>query len=201
MIAYCGMLLSLNMHSDIPGRHMWDVPLSTMTPLFSARMTLLNALYLLAAMFIKGSILVLYRRIFRPSFTVNVLVWIGIVVNGLLYIICFSFFMAYCTPKPEDDQFGGWISLTLHQRCNIMIKPLTYSTGIVGSVIDVYILIIPLIPIYGLSFLSGKRKLGICSIFIIGSSACVFSIVGAVYRLMIQESDPTWGSMPVYAMQ
>ena len=121
-------------------------------------------------MLIKASILFLYRRLFQISMTASVLIWIGLFVDIVFYLATFILFLVGCIPRPDDDQgFGGWLSLTFAARCNKMSTPTAAATGIVGSVLDIYILIIPLIMVAGLRA-SWKKKAGIFAIFITGSS-------------------------------
>ena len=171
---------------------MWDVPLSELTVEYASvraffwscevdngtlislpaqRSTILSGVYMIAAMFIKASILFLYRRIFKVSMTASIMIWIGLSVDVIFYLTTFIAFLVGCIPRREDDQYGGWLSLTFAQRCNIVSTPTAAATGIVGSVLDVYILIIPLIMVSGLRA-SWKKKAGIFAIFIAGSS-CV----------------------------
>lgn len=124
---------------------------------------------MIAAMFIKASILCLYRRLFNVSMTASIMIWIGLSVDVVFYLATFIAFMVGCIPRPEDDHYGGWLSLTFAQRCNQVSTPTAAATGIVGSVLDIYILIIPLIMVSGLRA-SWKKKAGIFAIFIAGSS-------------------------------
>ncbi len=125
---------------------------------------------MIAAMLIKGSILFLYRRLFQISMTASVLIWIGLSVNVVFYLATFVAFLSGCIPRPGDDQgLGAWLSLTFGARCNTISTPTAAATGIVGSVLDVYILIIPLVMVSGLRA-SWKKKAGIFAIFIAGSS-------------------------------
>jgi len=169
---------------------MWDVPLSELTVEYASvraffwpwavdngtlislpaqRSSILTGVYMIAAMFIKASILFLYRRLFKVSMTASIMIWIGLSVDVIFYLTTFIAFMVGCIPRREDDQYGGWLSLTFAQRCNNVSTPTAAATGIVGSVLDVYILIIPLIMVSGLRA-SWKKKAGIFAIFIAGSS-------------------------------
>jgi hypothetical protein len=124
-------------------------------------------------MFIKASILCLYQRLFKVSRLANTMIWIGLVVNVGFYLACFIVFMVTCVPRSEDYAVGGgmsgWMSLQFAARCNKTSGPVAGASGIFGCVLDVYILVLPLIPVSGLRA-SWKRKAGIFAIFVTGSS-------------------------------
>ncbi|KAH9905248.1 hypothetical protein F4778DRAFT_729157 [Xylariomycetidae sp. FL2044] len=68
-------------------------------------------------------------------------------------------------------------------------------TAVFSVVTDFYILALSIGLTLGLH-LPTKQKIGVCVIFLVGLSVCVFSIVGAYYRfLSIHNLDSTWTSV------
>ncbi|KAI0503201.1 hypothetical protein F5B22DRAFT_652278 [Xylaria bambusicola] len=182
------------------GPHMWDIPLSKVTTHWAEFSIVLAIMYLVAALFIKASILVLYRRIFRPSDMANLLIWICVVVNVAFYLISITIFAVACVPHGNDYKTGGWLSAIYSQRCNSISGRVTIASGAVGTFIDLYILIIPAIFLSGLQT-SIKRKAGLLAISAVGTAALAFSIAGTYFRsinIRTAGSDLSWDSMPIY---
>lgn len=123
-------------------------------------------------MFAKTGILALYRRIFSPLRCANVLILSGMVFTALFYITILIVVAVGCTPQPGDYAMGGWLSPVYHQRCYHYNHGTTAASGVVGAVIDIYILILPLFLVWELRT-STKRKTGLAAIFIVGSSYVV----------------------------
>lgn len=124
---------------------------------------------MVTAMLIKIALLIQYRRIFHPSPVANLLLWFGIVSTALIYIICMCILLAYCVPRPEDYPLGGWVSLSYSNRCRMPSAYVVLLSGILGTVIDIYVLTIPLAFLWGLKT-TVKRKAGLSAIFLAGSA-------------------------------
>ncbi|ROV92952.1 hypothetical protein VSDG_06388 [Cytospora chrysosperma] len=153
-------------------------------------------------MFIKIAILALYKRIFGHVTLANTLILSGVAFVCVFYIAMVSSLAAACIPHSQDYAEGGWSSASYTTRCQRYSIPLSATTGIVGAIIDIYILIVPQFFIWGLQT-SRKRKASVSLVFIIGSAATIFSIAGAVYRFQVRKSgdeDFTWTTMGIYAM-
>ncbi|KAK5630925.1 hypothetical protein RRF57_006640 [Xylaria bambusicola] len=158
--------------------------------------------YFVAAIFIKVSILVFYRRIFGFARYANVLIWIGVTFTVILYTAIISIFIYFCVPHHEDYSSSGFFSSESLQRCMGVSGWTIFVTGVVSVVIDAYILAIPLGFLTQLNT-SIRRRASLCTLFAVGFSALVFSIIGAVYRskFLFGELDGSWSSMYVYATQ
>lgn len=175
------------MVGDVFGRHEWDMPVSAVTvdsmkvciakPSISRKFenipradrkqkTLaLLVLYVAAAAFIKLSLLALYYRIFRPSRHATILVWLGSIVVVMYNIAFACFYLIITIPRPGE---GGWISQPVLERTDAYELKGSIGHGIIGTITDFYILLIPLTMVYGLN-MSTSKKVGISSIFLIGS--------------------------------
>lgn len=129
-----------------------------------------------ASIFVKTSILALYRRIFSPARRSNLMI-----LGAMGFILAFytSMIVALavgCTPRPQDyvpgplgTAFTGWKSTTYSARCNKFNPGITAALGVVGAAVDLYILVIPLFFISELH-ISSRRKIGLAAIFTIGAS-------------------------------
>lgn len=176
------------MYMEIFGYHYWDIPASKLTPEYqqvcvpklSTSMTLRDCpeannkqialtaltLYLATAMFIKLSLLSLYYRIFRPSKYTTILVWVGVALVILPYLAIIITYLVVMCPRAGE---GGWLGRQTLVRVARYTRPTSLAQGIIGTVTDLYILTIPLGMIYNLH-LSTSRKVGIASIFLMGSA-------------------------------
>lgn len=119
-------------------------------------------------MFVKMAVLALYKRIFGPVRLANALIWSGLVFTLAFYMSLIIAFAATCIPRASDYATGGWLSLTYDARANHYSAPLAAVCGIVGAILDVYILVIPLYFIWSLK-MSSKNKVGVGAIFFTGS--------------------------------
>lgn len=120
-------------------------------------------------MFIKIAILALYKRIFGHVTLANTLILSGVAFVCVFYIAMVSSLAAACIPHSQDYAEGGWSSASYTTRCQRYSIPLSATTGIVGAIIDIYILIVPQFFIWGLQT-SRKRKASVSLVFIIGSA-------------------------------
>ncbi|KAK4223680.1 hypothetical protein QBC38DRAFT_425038 [Podospora fimiseda] len=186
------------------GRHIWDVPISAFFRSdFPWRSAVPAYVYFIAALSIKNSILLSYRRLFQISTTANIMIWLGIGLTTIFYTVFLIIYPIYCFPRASDKPKGGWWSLEFRDRCYKINAPIAISSGVFSSVIDIYILVIPLIPVTRLRH-SLRKKIGICAIFVAGSMACVFSIIGLGFRVKFKPNDPnydiTYAPVPLWAM-
>lgn len=119
-------------------------------------------------MFIKAAILVFYLHIFTPSRLANILLWLGIVLSTLFHIATIAIYLGTCLPKPEDDATGGWLSPQYAERTYKIVGYLSAVSGTIGTVIDFYILLVPLVFLWRLQ-ISAHRKLSLSGIFASGA--------------------------------
>uniref|UniRef100_A0A8H7K8Y6 Rhodopsin domain-containing protein n=1 Tax=Bionectria ochroleuca TaxID=29856 RepID=A0A8H7K8Y6_BIOOC len=198
------IILTFIVVDEVAGPHMYDIPVSKLTTSYAENTVTQGAFYFIASMFIKTAILALYLRIFSPSPVAKQLLWIGIAVTAVFYLTSMSVFLGHCVPRPADFASGGYLSLQTSARCFKVSGPVSLASGIVGTIIDFYVLVLPVVFLWSLRT-SFKKKAGIAGVFLAGIVACVLSIIGTVYRMKIfvsknlMEQDLTWNSMPIYA--
>lgn len=135
-------------------------------------------------MFIKLAVLALYRRIFGPVRLANSLILSGMAFTAVFYLATIILFCAGCIPRAEDYPTGGWLSLNYDVRCAKLSAPVAAACGIVGAVLDCYILVIPLFFVWGLH-MSTRHRIGVASIFFTGAMY-VFSryALGVVFHIV-----------------
>ncbi|KAK7214246.1 hypothetical protein V2G26_021424 [Clonostachys chloroleuca] len=198
------IILTFIVIDEVAGPHMYDIPVSKLTTSYAENTVTQGAFYFIASMFIKTAILALYLRIFSPSPVAKKLLWIGIAVTAIFYLTSMSVFLGHCVPRPADFASGGYLSLQTSARCFKVSGPVSLASGIVGTIIDFYVLVLPIVFLWSLRT-SFRKKAGIAGVFLAGIVACVLSIIGTVYRMKIfvsknlMEQDLTWNSMPIYA--
>ena len=123
-----------------------------------------QALYNLAAIFVKTTLLVLYLRILNPSHRARIMIWGGITFIVLFYVaITIAQVKGYAPKKGEPL---GWFTPMTVSQANTLLNIIAVQ-GIVGIVTDFYILGIPMYFISGLSLPRG-RKIGVLAIFLTG---------------------------------
>lgn len=118
-------------------------------------------------MFIKAAILTFYLRIFTPSHAANVLLWVGIVFSTVFHIVIIAVYLGTCLPRPNEYATGGWLSLEYSERTYSIVGYLSSSSATIGTAIDFYILLVPLIFLWKLQ-MSTHRKLGLTAVFASG---------------------------------
>ncbi|KAJ8127121.1 hypothetical protein O1611_g6515 [Lasiodiplodia mahajangana] len=184
-IAFCGVLLAAYV-DDVHGRHQWDIPVSAVTHDYLMKLVTVLVTYFVAAMLTKISLCTLYLRLFKPSKAAKWLIWLGQALIGIFYTITFLTTLIYCVPRTGD---GGWGSRKSLDRCARPQVQIAAAAGVVGTILDFYILTIPLGIVFSLK-LHLTKKVGIAAIFLTGLLACAFSTYGAYLRFVLLVSAP-----------
>lgn len=116
-------------------------------------------LYFASAMFVKAAILALYRRIFEPSRIANYLIYAGLIFNVLLYLGSIGVMFGFCAQKGQEFPIGP--------HCYKADVYVAMATGVGGTLVDLYILILPVFFFWGIQ-MSGRRKARHLAIFMAG---------------------------------
>jgi hypothetical protein len=194
VVSYCAVLLSIL--GDPLGPHMWNVPLSAITPRYIQGAVTTANLYAASALLLKASILVLYLRIFQADKTSKVLIWGGIILITLFYIVCIVLTSYFCRSSqwPKNIDPIQFLMLQEKSDCNKRQLDLAAVQGIFSTVSDLYVMIIPVNMIRRLQ-VPLRRKLGISGIFLLGLLATGCSIATLYYRFVQRQSpDFTYDS-------
>lgn len=124
-------------------------------------------MYQFSALFAKTAILALYWRIFSPVRLASILIFSSITFTLVFYVSMMVAFIVAVVPRSVD--YDAPLPATDAERALRLSPPLAATCGIVGFLIDFYILILPLVFIWD-SNIPVKRKVGISAIFITGST-------------------------------
>lgn len=181
------------------GPHQWNVPLIKITPdyiqvrssrkpalicfplgdiassmlkfhLHSKGAVTATCLYGLSAMPIKTSLLLLYRRLFRPSRKANVMIWSGFGVIVVFYLVCIITTAAFCDPRQWPKNYASplvFLGAQETSRCNRPQLDLSAAQGLFSTLSDIYVLAVPVTFISGLKMSTG-RKVSVCGVFLVG---------------------------------
>lgn len=118
-------------------------------------------------MFTKVSLLILYLRIFKPSKGAKLMVWLG---NGTIvpfYVTSLITFSVYCKPSQWPHSPIEYLAVQSGSKCGILQRNLFPIQGVFNILSDIYVLAIPIIFTWGLQ-LPLRRRIGICTIFLVG---------------------------------
>ncbi|KAF2970324.1 hypothetical protein GQX73_g3175 [Xylaria multiplex] len=163
------------------GRHAWNVLLGGFTKSQLVLALLVEILAPQALCFVKVSVLILYLRIFsviRWMRIASIIAIILVVAFHLAVSICFA---VMCSPSTGDSQLD-FLAAFISESCN-KTRVLVVIQG-AGSVIsDFFLLVLPLPAVWKLQ-MPIKRKLAVSSMFLVGTSALVSSILSLYYRTL-----------------
>ncbi|KAL8652303.1 MAG: hypothetical protein Q9210_002761 [Variospora velana] len=143
----------------------------------------------------KLSLLLLYYRLFARHRWIRYLVYFGIGSVAAMYTAGTIVYGYLCLPRPGQS----WIEAGLSARCHNQFIMISYVRGPFNLLSDLYLLLLPLPAVWQLH-LPLRKKLGIAGIFLTGSFACIASIFGLYFRVLLyRSSDLTWNLAPVLA--
>ncbi|KAM7210433.1 hypothetical protein V8F06_014181 [Rhypophila decipiens] len=193
IIAYCGTLIP---NLDHPlGKHLWDVPVSEITDTYLMYSTVMLVLFFLGAMFVKLTLLGLYLRLFQVSRLAFWMIWDGVVVVTVFYLVTTIVLLEACVPR------GGktWLETTFMGSCTPAQNALSKGSGVFGLISDLYILSIPVWLVSRLTMPPGRR-VGVMAVFLTGLFACGCSAAGLAMRFTWRQSDGTWSLLYVFGI-
>ncbi|KAE8393535.1 hypothetical protein BDV23DRAFT_180596 [Aspergillus alliaceus] len=166
------------------GKHVWVVP-------FDDAITVVRILfayvliYVVAIPIIKISIILFYRRIFGMNWAM----WICVFLTLGYFVSCYIAFLVCCQPlsyywTQYRDPNGG--------KCIFNLYPFYIGNAAANVATDAVILIVP-IPLVWKLQMRTTQKILVSSIFLLGSFACVASIVRIYFMTFLSKSlDITW---------
>lgn len=123
-------------------------------------MNALAIMYVLVIFLVKLSVLVLLYSLFGVNKTMRYLILLGI---GVSASICIAF-----TGYNIATELNCVGAVSLQRRVCIDVWIVTIVTGVVNTLVDLYILVLPIAMVLRLQ-LTPRRKLGVVAIFTIGS--------------------------------
>ncbi|KAF4838616.1 Satratoxin biosynthesis SC1 cluster protein 4 [Colletotrichum tropicale] len=172
------------------GNHIWSFTLPGLTKILYAY----TFVYGTACAATKISILLFYQRVFIsrvPSFRLSLIT--GYFLSIAYPIVIWGTMGNACKPLHFYwDQFIG------AQGTCIDLNTFYLALGIINMINDIIVLLLPIPQILKLQ-MSGRKKLAVCSIMLLGSFVCVASVVRIWYLDKFSKStDITWMMGPVF---
>ena len=92
------------------------------------------------------------------------MVWAGIALIVLIYLVLTIVAMVYIIPRPGD---GGWGSTAANSRAAKPAAELLAAVGVAGTVTDFYVLFLPLYFVSKV-IMPLKQRIGVGCIFLAG---------------------------------
>ncbi|KAE9575459.1 hypothetical protein CGMCC3_g8471 [Colletotrichum fructicola] len=175
------------------GNHIWSFTLPGLTKVFQI-LYAYTFVYGTACAATKISILLFYQRVFIsrvPSFRLSLIT--GYFLSIAYPIVIWGTMGNACKPLHFYwDQFIG------AQGTCIDLNTFYLALGIINMMNDIIVLLLPIPQILKLQ-MSGRKKLAVCSIMLLGSFVCVASVVRIWYLDKFSKStDITWMMGPVF---
>jgi hypothetical protein len=162
-------------------RHQWDTPLCWHNTDY-ARVTLgwqiLTTTSMLTA---KTATLLLLRQVFSISRRTSIAIWIGIIATVAIYGSSMIVLIYHGVPHVGQS----WEQYIDHMRAGTSPPFSIYwavGQAAAGSVLDIYIFILPLPIIYKLN-MTTKRKVQLSALFFVALLGVIVSIISIVYRV------------------
>ncbi|KAL8717817.1 MAG: hypothetical protein Q9225_004972, partial [Loekoesia sp. 1 TL-2023] len=171
------------------GRHQWDMHLDKVLNKSSLYQDYITTIMITPALgLIKISLFIQYYLLFQPLRWVRITVWIGATISVLFYVAVTVTGLIMNSPWPGETLLEGILSWHYLKFAQFSIP-----TGVVGMVVDWYLLFLPVPAIMTLQ-MSTAKKFGILLVFMTGGLAAIASVVSLYYRVHLQNhmSDPTW---------
>ncbi|KAH7311264.1 hypothetical protein B0I35DRAFT_395882 [Stachybotrys elegans] len=199
-VAFCATMLPYVLKDEL-GRHYWDFPIAANTIWVDQMSAAITSLYCISSATMKIAICSFYNRMFSASFWSRVMIRGGIALTAVTYTILLVVWLVYAVPRPGEH----WRSPEFILRITDSNAIITTTQSCISTVLDFYILSIPLITIARLKAAT-NRKIMISIVFLAGLLACCFSAAGIAYRLEIYRAissgvpEYRWTSMPAYAL-
>lgn len=111
----------------------------------------------------KVALFLLYLRIFSVKRGIRYLIYFGMVFYVVVHAATSITYAYYCLPKPGHS----WLVAALSERCS-RASFSNYLRTSVNIFIDLYLLVLPIVPVWQLQKLSLWKKVGVSAIFMTG---------------------------------
>ncbi|KAI0423476.1 hypothetical protein F5Y09DRAFT_241116 [Xylaria sp. FL1042] len=160
-------------------RHSWDVPLCLINGQLQVIVFVWGILLNFSPFFSKTATLILFRQIFATSRAMDIAIWVGVIVcfaTSASGLVIESYYAAPHIGDTWDNLAAKTISGPLPSMYWSVVQ------GAIGTVLDVYIFILPLTVLIRLN-LSMTKKIQIIAIFFVGVLGVAASIASLVYRV------------------
>lgn len=139
------------------------LPLLSYVLILIQRIAITLILQLLAAMFVRLSLLALYLRIFKPIRWARVAIWSATAGTTVFYMGCIIVILVRIVPRPHQT----WVAMAMEFNSRVVEQNVNIAQGYYGMLSDLMILAIPVKLVYGLT-MDHKRKIGVLAVFLTG---------------------------------
>ena len=111
---------------------------------------------------IKSSLFIQYYLVFRPLRWVRICVWIGVTISGIFYVAVTITGLILNSPWPGESILEDILS-----RHYLKFSQFSIPTGVIGMLVDWYLLILPIPAVWTLQ-MSTSKKFGVLIVFMTG---------------------------------
>lgn len=111
---------------------------------------------------IKGSLFIQYYLLFRPLRWIRISVWVGVIISTVFYVAVTITAFILTSPWPGESFIEGLLS-----QHYIKFAQFAIPIGVIGMLVDWYLLILPIPAVWNLK-MSTSKKLGVLTIFMTG---------------------------------
>lgn len=180
---YIGFIL----HLSYAARHMWDVPVVWFSEKYWKLRFAQNMIQAFAFFTSRLPIFLLYLRLFGRNRPFRYLVYFGLVANFAVYLSSVPLIAYFCSPPPGQS----WANENVFVKCK-RLTPYAIAQGSCNAALDIFTLVLPIHPIWGLQ-LPIKKRIGVLAIFTTGFFAVIASAISLYYRYeLTYGNDVNW---------
>ncbi|KAJ5945493.1 hypothetical protein N7454_002332 [Penicillium verhagenii] len=178
------------------GTHMYDMSAAQKSDKGFIITYFANWMTALVWPFAKSSFFLMYLEMFRTITWQRYAIYFGLFMNWAFYAAILVTILSYTTPAPGQTWAQEFSSLRYDRTLNWAIP---ISSG--NLIIDLYILVLPMAPIWNLQ-MRIKKRLGVMFIFATGLLACIASSLRIYLKtnLINHEEDISYYELPVLIM-
>ncbi|KAE8168175.1 hypothetical protein BDV40DRAFT_294723 [Aspergillus tamarii] len=179
------------------GTHMYDLSaLQAMSDAFIITGYFSNWVTAIVWPFAKTSFFLIYLEMFRTIKWQRYAIYFGLFVNWAFYTIILIATLYYTSPAPGQTWAEGFVSTRYSE---ILKWTVPIASG--SLIIDLYILILPMAPIWNLQ-MDFKKRVGVMVVFGTGLLACVASSLSIYFKNILDHhtDDFSYYTLPVLIM-
>lgn len=167
-------------------RHIWDVPVCWFTPTYFRMLYIQTTLIAPVFLTSKAAIFLLYRQLFAVHKRMNVAIYIGILINFILYLPSIPLSAIFDAPRIG----GSWDSMVTSPPKMVKVWGIFQSS--ITILLDLYIFFLPIPIIIQLNMPLGRR-LQLVGIFATALMGVVAGVLSLAYRIqLLHTRDTLW---------
>ncbi|RAK98109.1 uncharacterized protein BO80DRAFT_314497, partial [Aspergillus ibericus CBS 121593] len=179
------------------GTHMWDLSVAhILSNSFIISSYFANWEAYIVWPIVKTTFFLIYLDMFRRIRWQRYAIYFGLFVNWGFYVAVLIAMLYYISPAPGQSWRDSFVSTRFNHCLQTSIPIAVWSL-----VLDLYILLLPMVPIWNLQMKLTKR-LGVMAVLATGLIACVASSLSIYFRTLLNshEDDFTYYTLKVFLM-